>query len=78
MRCGAGLRRFEWEIVSAAHHRGLGCLLHPLQALLWINHPQVLDNLEIAGACLGDVHVHSSVMLTGLQLDAYGRLLRSQ
>ena len=40
-------------------------LLDTLHALLWINDPQALDNLETTVFCLGNVHVHSSVMLTG-------------
>ena len=34
-----------------------------MRALLWINDPQALDNLEIAVVGLGNVHVHSNVML---------------
>jgi len=34
-------------------------------ALVWINGPQALDNLEITVVRLGNVHVHSNVMLTG-------------
>ena len=41
------------------------CLLYALHALLWINDPQALDNLEITVLCLGNVHAHSNVMLTG-------------
>src|ERR1700730_12026581 len=33
--------------------------------LVWINHPQVLDDLETTTLRLRDVHVHSNVMLTG-------------
>ena len=40
-------------------------LLYALHALLWINDPQALDNLESTVVCLGNVHVHSDVMLTG-------------
>src|SRR5438270_11283875 len=37
----------------------------PLRALLWINNPETLDDLETTVVCLGDVHVHANVMLTG-------------
>jgi hypothetical protein len=63
-------------LFSSAHVRGaqvhqevidadLVCLLYTLPALLWTNDPQALDNLEITVVCLGNVHVHSNVMLTG-------------
>src|SRR5207253_10382592 len=34
-----------------------------LRALLWINDPQALDDLETTVVCLSDVHVHANVML---------------
>src|SRR5829696_503859 len=40
-------------------------LPHPLLALLRINSPQALDDLEGTVACPGDVHVHADVMLAG-------------
>ena len=40
-------------------------LPNTLHALLWINDPQALDNLEVTVLRLGNVHVHSNVMLTG-------------
>ena len=43
----------------------LVCLLYALHALLWINDPQALDNLEFTVLRLGNVDVHSNVMLTG-------------
>ena len=38
------------------------CLLATLHALLWINDPKALHNLEITLVCLGNVHVHSNVV----------------
>ena len=43
----------------------LNCLLDALHALLRINNPQALNNLEITDVCLGNVHIYSNVMLTG-------------
>ena len=40
-------------------------LPHALHALPRINDTEVLDDLEMAVVCLGDVHVHADVMLTG-------------
>ena len=40
-------------------------LPNALHALLWIDRPQALDNLEVTVARLGNVHVHANVMLTG-------------
>src|SRR5476649_172769 len=47
--------------------------LHPAisgrdQALLRIDDPQVLDDLEVAVSRLGDVHVHPNVVLAGHHL----------
>ncbi len=66
-------KRVMWDQRQAARHSSgfslvdadLVCLLYTLHALLWINDPQALDNLEITVVCLGNVHVHSNVMLTG-------------
>ena len=38
---------------------------HALHALLRIDDPQALDDLQITVARLGDVHVHSNMMLAG-------------
>jgi hypothetical protein len=40
-------------------------LPNALHAFLWIDRPQTLDNLEVTVPSLGNVHVHSHVMLTG-------------
>src|SRR5690242_2213909 len=51
-------------------------LLYALYALLRIDDPEVLDDLEFAILCLGDVHVHSNVMLTRHHLSRAARPLR--
>src|SRR6266852_2658934 len=43
-------------------------------AFLWIDDAEVLDDLEMAVACTGDVHVHANVMLTRHH---FGRAARS-
>ena len=51
-------------------------LLYALYALLRIDEPEVLDDLEFAILCLGDVHVHSNVMLTRHHFSRAARPLR--
>lgn len=56
----------ECTEVRLAHHgtpRGIGCSAP--SPLVGVNDPQAPDDLEPAAHCLGDVHVHSDVVLTG-------------
>ena len=51
-------------------------LLYALYALVRIDDPEVLDDLEFAILCLGDVHVHANVMLTRHHFSRAARTLR--
>ena len=53
-------REFSGHRLEAGNRRARSDFL-----FLWIDDPQALDNLEITVVCLGNVHVHSNVMLTG-------------
>ena len=54
---------------------GRACLPYALHALPRVDNPQALDDLELAVASLSDVHVHSSMMLTGHHLSRTTRAL---